>query len=197
MTGKKVAVAVDGVVIDWLQGLKSHVAARLRVPPKQLAMNVSWNLSEWGIDNPLPYLRGFLASDMAGRAHPIPGAEEGLASLRSAGFEVKAVTRRQHMVGDDPDDKARAREVTVQWFAERPELGVLPEDLVFAGDPVSVEADVWIDNSPGRVQRLVNEGRPVWLLPQPWNRGVQTLPGVSLLFDGWASIGDLIEAQGS
>lgn len=189
-----VAVAADGVIIDWVTGLRAHVAARLRVPPERLNENVSWNLAEWGVDNPQEYLRGFLSSPMAARVSPIDDAAQGLAELRGAGFSVLAVTRRQHMVGDDAYARSKAREITAQWFENHPELGVGPSEVVFTADPVSVSADVWIDNAPGRVERLLKQNKPVWVMPQPWNRSVQTRPGVHILFDGWKSVDDLIGA---
>lgn len=190
-----VAVTLDGVVIDWMTGLRSHVAARIGVAPQRLPSNVSWNLAEWGVDDPRPYLKGFLTSPMAGRVKPIKGAAEGLAKLREAGLAVLSVTRRQHMVGDDPDSQAIAREITLQWCVDNPELGIQPDDLVFTNDPVAVEAKVWVDNAPRRVERLVAENKPVWLLPQPWNRSVRNRPGIKVLFDGWESIDDLIADQ--
>ncbi len=191
-TGQKVAVTVDGVVIDWMKGLRSHVGARLRVAPRHLTPNVSWNLSEWGVDDPTPYLRNFLTSPMAARVDAIGGAAEGLAQMRDAGMLVQAVTRRQHMVGDDGADQSKAHDITLQWFNDHPELGVEAGDVVFTNDPVSVDADIWIDNAPRRVERLIDADRSVWVLPQPWNRSVQTRTGVNVLFDGWDSVGDLI-----
>ncbi len=190
-----VAVTVDGVVIDWVKGLKSHVAARLRLPPMELPENVSWNLAEWGVSDPEPFLRDFLASSMSARVQVIPGAAEGLARLRDAGFLVLAVTRRQHMVGNDEQAQQKAREITLQWFDSHPELGVHTSDVLFTSDPVSVEADIWIDNAPRRVERLLEMDKPVWLLPQPWNRAVHTREGLNILFDGWQSVDDLIAAH--
>ena len=49
-----------------------------------------------------------------------------------------------------------------------------------------------MDDAPRRVQRLVEAEKPVWVLPQPWNRSVVQHPGVHVLFDGWSSVDDLI-----
>ena len=190
-----VAVTVDGVVIDWMTGLRAHVAARKAVPPKRLTPNVSWNLVEWGVRDPQKYLRGFLSSPMAARVGVIDGAAEGLARLVDAGFTVVATTRRQHMVGDDDGAQAKAHAVTLQWFRQHPELGIDEGNLLFTADPVAVDADVWIDNAPRRVERLLEVGKPVWLLLQPWTRSVHNRPGVNVLFDGWDSIDDLIAAN--
>lgn len=190
-----VAVTIDGVIIDWMTGLRAHVAARLGKAPQRLTPNVSWNLAEWGVDDPQPYLERFLSSPMAGRVHPIQGAAEGLAQLSSAGFTIVPVTRRQHMVGDNSDSQAAARDITLKWFDAHPELGISPDDIVFTNDPVGVDASIWIDNAPRRVERLLEQDKPVWLLPQPWNRSVHNRPGVNVLFEGWDSISDLIAAQ--
>lgn len=183
---------MDGVIANWVKGLRAHVAARHAVADRQLALNVSWDLSEWGVTDPAGTIREFLLSPMSGRLKLVEGAESGVARLQSAGFRVLAVTRRDHMVGDDPDDQTRTREIALQWFDGQPDLGLGRDDIVFTDDPVAVGADVWVDDAPRRVERLVAASRPVWLLPQPWNRPVMQQPGVRVLFDGWASVEDLI-----
>lgn len=186
---------MDGVVANWVKGLRAHVATRHAVADRQLALNVSWDLSEWGVTDPAAAIREFLLSPMSGRLKLVEGAEKGVARLQSAGFRVVAVTRRDRMVGDDPDDQSRTREIARQWFAGQPQLGVAGDDIVFTDDPVAVDADVWVDDAPRRVKRLVKATKPVWLLPQPWNRAVMQQAGVSVLFDGWESVDDLIAAH--
>ena len=190
-----VAVTMDGVIANWVRGLRSHVATRHGVADQQLALNVSWDLSEWDVSDPAATIREFLLSPMSGRLKVVPGAAEGVTRLRDAGFKVCAVTRRDHMVGDSADDQGKTRAIARQWFAAQPELGIGHDDIVFTEDPVALDADVWIDDSPRRVLRLAEADKPVWLLPQPWNRSVMQQGGVSLLFDGWASIDDLIAAH--
>ncbi len=187
-----VAISLDGVIANWVKGLRSHVATRKGVADRQLDENVSWDLSEWGVTNPKKMLRDFLVSPMMGRLHLMAGAEQGIATLRDAGFDVMVLTRRQRMAGDDQADKAIARQTTQRWFAEKPELGVGDDDIVFTDDPVSASADIWIDDSPQRAERLLAAGKEVWLLPRPWNRKACKHPEVNILYDGWDSIGDLI-----
>lgn len=190
-----VVVTMDGVIANWVKGLRAHVAARHAVADRQLALNVSWDLSEWNVDDPAATIRNFLLSPMSGRLKLVEGVEAGIARLQSAGFRVVAVTRRDHMVGDNPDDQDRTREIVRQWFADQPQLGIGGGDIVFTDDPVAVDADVWIDDAPRRIQRLAAADKPVWLLPQPWNRSVMQHQGVSVLFDGWSSVNDLIAAH--
>ena len=194
-TTRTVALSMDGVIANWVRGLRAHVAARHAVADRQLAMNVSWNLAEWDVDDPAATIREFLLSSMSGRLKLVEGAEGGIARMQSAGFRVLAVTRRDHLVGDNPDDQSRTREIARQWFAGQPQLGIGEEDIVFTEDPVSVDANVWVDDAPRRVKRLVEASRPVWVLPQPWNRSVIQQPGVHVLFDGWSSVDDLIGAH--
>ena len=186
---------MDGVIANWVKGLRAHVAARHAVADRQLALNVSWDLSEWGVEDPAATIREFLLSPMSGRLKLVNGAEGGIAALQSAGFRVLAVTRRDHLVGDDPDDQAKTREIARQWFAGQADLDVDEDDIVFTEDPVAVAADVWVDDAPRRVKRLVEADKPVWLLPQPWNRSVMQSDGVNVLFDGWDSVDDLIAAH--
>ena len=186
---------MDGVIANWVKGLRAHVAARNAVADRELALNVSWDLSEWGVDDPAATIREFLLSPMSGRLKLVAGADAGVARLQSAGFRVLAVTRRDNMVGDDAGDRSRTREIVHQWFADKPELGIDAADITFTEDPVSVDADVWVDDAPRRVRRLVEADKPVWLLPQPWNRSVVQHAGVNVLFDGWDSVDDLIAAH--
>ena len=186
---------MDGVIANWVKGLRAHVAARHAVANQQLALNVSWDLSEWDVDDPAATIREFLLSPMSGRLKLVEGAEAGIARLQSAGFRVVAVTRRDHMVGDNPDDQDRTREIVHQWLAGQPGLGISSDDTVFTDDPVAVDADVWVDDAPRRIHRLAAAGKPVWLLPQPWNRSVMQHQGVHVLFDGWSSVDDLISTH--
>ncbi|GEM_PF-2727168 len=186
---------MDGVIANWVKGLRAHVAARHAVADRQLALNVSWDLSEWGVADPAAAIREFLLSPMSGRLKLVDGAEAGIARLQSAGFRVLAVTRRDRMVGDNPDDQEQTRAIALQWFAGQPQLGIGDDDVVFTDDPVSIGADVWVEDAPRRIRRLAEADKPVWLLPQPWNRSVMQHAGVSLLFDGWDSVDDLIAAH--
>ena len=190
-----VAVAMDGVIANWVKGLRAHVAARHAVADRQLALNVSWDLSEWGVADAAATIREFLLSPMSGRLKLVDGADSGVAALQAAGFRVIATTRRDHLVGDNPDDQSRTREIAQQWFADQPELSIDRNDIVFTEDPVSVDADVWVDDAPRRVRRLAEADKAVWVLPQPWNRSVVQHPGVQVLFDGWGSVDDLIAAH--
>ena len=186
---------MDGVIANWVKGLRAHVAARHAVADRQLALNVSWDLSEWDVADPAATIRNFLLSPMSGRLKLVDGVEAGIARLQSAGFRVVAVTRRDHMVGDNPDDRDRTREIVRQWFAGQPQLGIGGDDIVFTEDPVAVDADVWVDDAPRRIRRLAEADKAVWLLPQPWNRSVMQHQGVNVLFDGWSSVDDLIAAH--
>ena len=186
---------MDGVIANWVKGLRAHVAARHAVADRQLALNVSWDLSEWDVDDPAETIREFLLSPMSGRLKLVEGVEGGVAALQSAGFRVLAVTRRDHMVGDNPDDQDKTREIARQWFAGQPQLAIDGDDIVFTEDPVAVDADVWVDDAPRRGKRLAEADKPVWLLPQPWNRSVMQSEGVNVLFDGWDSVDDLIAAH--
>ena len=186
---------MDGVIANWVKGLRAHVAARHGVADRQLALNVSWDLSEWGVADPAATIREFLLSPMSGRLKLVKGTDAGVARLQSAGFRVVAVTRRDHLVGDNPDDQDRTRDIARQWFAGQPQLGIGGDDIVFTDDPVAVDADVWVDDAPRRIRRLAEAAKPVWLLPQPWNRSVMQHQGVNVLFDGWDSVDDLIAAH--
>jgi len=186
---------MDGVIANWVKGLRAHVAARHAVADRQLALNVSWDLSEWDVEDPAAMIREFLLSPMSGRLKLVDGAEGGIGALQSAGFRVLAVTRRDHMVGNNPDDQTRTREIARQWLAGQPQLGMSADDIVFTEDPVGLDADVWVDDAPRRVKRLVEAAKPVWVLPQPWNRTVVQHPGVHVLFDGWRSVEELISTH--
>ena len=105
------------------------------------------------------------------------------------------LTRRERMAGDDPADKEVARETTRQWFAEKPDLGISEDDIVFTDDPVAADADIWMDDSPQRAERLLDAGKEVWMLPRPWNRDACKHPQINILYEGWDSIGDLISSS--
>lgn len=192
-----VAISLDGVIANWVKGLRAHVAARQGVADRQLAMNVSWDMSEWGVTDPRATVSDFLMSPMMERLTLVDGVESGLAQLHGAGLSVLVLSRRVSMVGADPSDQAHVRDATRRWFASRPELGIGAGDIMFTDDPVATDADVWVDDAPVRVERLVAANKPVWLLPQPWNRSVRQLSGASILYEGWDSAHELVASLNS
>ena len=187
-----VAISLDGVIANWVKGLRSHVATRQGVADGQLPENVSWDLSEWKVEDARTTMRDFIRSPMLGRLNLMAGVGGGIASLRQAGFSVLVLTRRERMAGDDPADKAIARDTTRLWFADQPELGIGDDDIAFTDDPVSAHADIWVDDSPRRAERLLAASKEVWMLPRPWNREACKHPEINILYEGWDSIGDLI-----
>ena len=186
---------MDGVIAKLGQRPSSPRAARHAVADQHLALNVSWDLSEWSVADPAAAIREFLLSPMSGRLKLVAGVNAGVARLQSAGFRVVAVTRRGPPGGRQSRRPEPDRDIARQWFAGQPQLGIDGDDIVFTDDPVAMDADVWVDDAPRRIRRLAEAAKPVWLLPQPWNRSVVQHQGVNLLFDGWDSVDDLIAAH--
>lgn len=86
----------------------------------------------------------------------VPGAPGGLDALGELG-QVRFITSR----------KAPARPDTERWLAESPWAGARL-DMV-ATDKSRFPANLYIDDAPHHVKRLVAAGRPVVLFSQPWN----------------------------
>ena len=163
----RLGVDLDGVVADYIAGLRETVAAARGGDPSELTLDVDWELTPWGL-GPGDYLahhNRFVADGGYLRLDPLPGAVEALHRLAAAGVLIRIVTHR----GFHRPQVHRSLADTIQWLHDHQ----VPYDEFCAVEgKTEVECDLHIDDAPHHIAAFHDAGRPVVVFDAPWNRHV-------------------------
>lgn len=162
-------VDLDGVVADFIQGLKPIAAEWLGVAVDSLTDEVSYGFKEWNLGGSRGYddlhryavkERGLFAS-----LPPIPGAPAALRRLSRKGVRIRIITHRLYIQWFH----RQAVTQTVEWLEHH---GVPYWDLCFMAAKSSVEADVYVEDSPSNIANLRKRKRHAIVLRNSTNRDV-------------------------
>lgn len=151
-------VDLDGVVADFYTGLRPIAAEWLGVDAASLPLQVTWNLSEWGVpEAPGGYdaLHRFAVTqrNLFRELKPIPGAPAALRRLSKAHVRIRIIT---HRLCIEYSHQQAVRQ-TVEWLDH---YDVPYWDLCFMRDKAAVGADLYVEDSPTNVKTLRDDGHP-------------------------------------
>lgn len=152
------AVDLDGVVVDYYKAIRPIAAEWLNKPVQELTPNFSFGFKEWGLppkgELGYNYLHRWAVrqKDIFLTAEPIPGAAYTLRRLSAKSIHIRIVTHRLYVGG--LHEKVVAQ--TVQWL-ERHHIPY--SDLCFLKNKVSLDADLYIDDSPSNIRAYANAGK--------------------------------------
>lgn len=178
-------VDLDGVVADFIQGLKPIAAEWLGVPISDLSDDVSYGFKEWNIGNEHAYndLHRFALKERSlfAKLIPIADAAPSLRRLSSRGIRIRIITHRLYI----PWFHRQAVLQTVEWLEEH---GIPYWDLCFMAEKSSVDADIYIEDSPKNIQSLRAAGKKVLVFRNSTNR-LESEPAATNWLDveQWAS----------
>jgi beta-phosphoglucomutase-like phosphatase (HAD superfamily) len=162
-------VDLDGVVADFIGGLKPIAAEWLGVPVASLTDDVSYGLKEWGLGGSKGYieLHRFAVKErqLFERLLPIEGAPSALRRLSRKGVRIRVITHRLYIEWFH----RQAVIQTVEWLERH---GVPYWDLCFMARKSSVEADAYVEDSPANIESLRKAGRHVIVLRNSTNKHV-------------------------
>ncbi|WP_297006583.1 5' nucleotidase, NT5C type [uncultured Corynebacterium sp.] len=160
---------VDGVIADYAGGLRPYAASDFGVIADGLPEPDIYSIVDaWPFSDYAHYRRVHRAAVEAGlyRSLPlIPGAAEAIRELSTAGVHVRIVTHRLFIGGQH----ARVVSDTVAWL-EKHRIPYM--SLCFTGLKDSVGAHVYVEDSPANIAALREEGWPVFVADQKYNREV-------------------------
>lgn len=148
-------VDLDGVCADFYAGLRPIAAEWLGVDVSTLPLRVSWGLPEWGIDKaPGGYeaLHRFAVTqrDLFRILPPMSGAPAALRRLSAENVRIRIITHRFFI---KYFHQVAARQ-TIEWL----DYHDIPYwDLCFMKEKSAVGANIYIEDSPGNVERLRRE----------------------------------------
>jgi len=162
-------VDLDGVCAEHTLRFRAIVAERLGVEPDSLPLERGWDFAEWGFgpgDFETHHRAAVVDHRMFRHLDVIDGAAEALWRLSDAGVWIRVITHRLYV---NWGHQAAATD-TVAWLDD---ARIPYRDLCFLGAKPQVEADLYIDDSPGNVEALRAAGNEVIVFDQPYNRSLQ------------------------
>jgi 5'(3')-deoxyribonucleotidase len=178
-------VDLDGTCADFYGGLRPIAAEWLGVGVETLPEKVTWGLPEWGIDRaPGGYQRlhryAVTQKDLFKSLKPMPGAPVALRRLSTEGIRIRIITHRLfikyfHQI---------AVRQTIEWLDS---YDIPYWDLCFMYDKAAVGADLYIEDSPGNVEKLRLDKHPTIVFSNSTNLH---LPGPRA--DTWGEVVDLV-----
>lgn len=159
-------VDLDGVVADFIGGLKPIAAEWLGVQPGTLTDKVSYGLKEWKLGGVQGYrdLHRYAVKErrLFEVLPPIQGAPAALRRLARRGVRIRIITHRLYIEWFH----RQAVNQTVEWL-ER--YGIPYWDLCFMAQKSSVDADAYVEDSPTNIQSLRSAGKKVIVLRNSTN----------------------------
>ena len=162
-------VDLDGVVADFIGGLRPIAAEWLGVAADSLTTDVSYGFAEWGLEDVGGYeglhRHAVKHRGLFERLPAMPGAPAALRRLAAAGIRIRIITHRLYI----PWFHREAVRQTVDWLEAH---GIPYWDLCFMRDKAAVGADLYLEDNPANVAALRAAGHPTIVVRNSTNRSV-------------------------
>ena len=160
-------VDLDGVVADFIGGLRPIAAEWLGVEMDSLTTDISYEFPEWNLNEFGGYdaLHRFAVKerDLFKKLPPIEGAPAVLRRLSTRNIRIRIITHRLFIKWFHEE----AIEQTVKWLEHH---GIPYWDLCFMRDKSAVGADLYVEDNPDNIQALRNEGHKTIVVVNSMNR---------------------------
>ena len=169
-----IGLDLDGTMADTTAGLRKTVVAARNYPSTELVdkallpePNTYWAYYEgegaWFSDKK-EFLQHFLAAEKGGIYLDLPiydGAKATIDQLKSAGFNITAITARHNSYDED----------TLHWVNKH---AIPVEKIIHSGEDKHLvpDIDIFIDDAPHVLQSLIDNGRKVIIYDQEYNRHI-------------------------
>lgn len=177
-------VDLDGVVADFIAGLKPIAAEWLGVREEDLPDDVSYGLDEWKlVDYCALHRFAVTRRDLFRRLSPLPGAPAALRRLAQRGLHIRIITHRLFI--DHFHEQAVSQ--TVGWLEAH---GIPYRDLCFMKDKAAVGADLYLEDSPENIRALRGAGCEVFIMENSTNRHLNGIKAKN-----WAEMEELIATK--
>jgi len=153
-------VDLDGVVANFIEGLRPIAAEWLGVEESTLARDVGYGFAEWHLER-----MGTDTADGYERLHrfavtqrnlfrdlpPIDGAPAALRRISALGVRIRIITHRLYIKHFHRPALAQ----TIDWLDHH---GVPYWDLCFMAEKAAVGADLYVEDSPANIASLRESG---------------------------------------
>lgn len=159
-------VDLDGVVADFVGGLKPIAAEWLGVPVQQLTEQLSYGFAEWNLEACGGYeaLHRFAVKerDLFRTLPPIAGAPAALRRLATREVRIRIITHRLYI----PWFHREAVQQTVEWLEQH---GIPYWDLCFMRDKAAVGANLYLEDNPSNIEALRADGHATIVMSNSTN----------------------------
>lgn len=160
-------VDLDGVVADFVRGLKPIAAEWLGVPAGELTEELSYGFGEWQLEACGGYeaLHRFAVKerDLFRHLPPIAGAPAALRRLATREVRIRIITHRLYI----PWFHREAVQQTVEWLEQH---GIPYWDLCFMRDKAAVGANLYLEDNPANIEALRGDGHSTIVVVNSTNR---------------------------
>ncbi|MBD3778731.1 hypothetical protein [Cellulomonas sp. ES6] len=176
---------IDGVCADYTSAFREFCSARMNLPESSFPEPTAYNLVAAGwpfssVDEYLKYHREAVEDGLYARVPAYAGVSEALWSLSSADVHVRIVSHRLFLSGLH---RVIVRD-TADWL-ERQDIPYM--SLCMTGLKDSIEATVYVEDSPSMIRALRKAGSDVVIFDQPYNRDL-----AGARFSDWRQGGELL-----
>ena len=162
-------VDLDGVVADFIGGLRPIAAEWLGVEENSLTTEISYEFPEWNLKEFGGYdaLHRFAVKerDLFKNLPPIEGAPAVLRRLSTKGIRIRIITHRLFIKWFHEE----AIQQTVKWLEH---YGIPYWDLCFMRDKSAVGADLYLEDNPDNIKALRNDGHKTIVVVNSMNRSL-------------------------
>lgn len=180
-------VDLDGVVADFMRGLKPIAAEWLGVPESALSDEVQYGFPEWDLEPAGGYeaLHRFAVKerDLFLKLPPLEGAPAVLRRLSARGIRIRIITHRLYI----PWFHREAIRQTSEWLERH---GIPYWDLCFMRDKAAVGADLYLEDNPANIEALRADGHETIVVSNSTNRH---LPGPRA--ENWREVEALVSER--
>jgi 5'(3')-deoxyribonucleotidase len=180
-------IDLDGVCADFYTRIRELAAEWFECTLDDLTPEVSYGLSEWGIQTPEQYasLHRFAVTqrDLFSTVPMLPGTRRVLRKLSSEGYRIRIITHRlflQHF------HEVAVRQ-TITWLDSH---GIPYWDLCFMKEKDQVGADIYVEDSPDNLDRLRAAGHYAICFGNSTNRHIQAPRA-----QNWDEVYDLVKQR--
>ena len=184
-------VDLDGVVMDFYGALKPIAAEWMGKPVSELTDDYRYGLEAWGLldkkggyDLSYPALHRYAVNqhEIFKNAAPIPGASFHLRRLSRLGVHIRIITHRLFVGGLHGKSVTQ----TASWLEKH---DIPYQDLCMVADKTSINADLYIDDSPLNIEAFSKIGRPCIVFENPTNKHINA----PLRAKTWDEVYNLVE----
>ena len=159
---------IDGVVYPYMDAVRAvaeEIVGHALPSVRWYDLQRSWGIS--ASIHQAAHLRVF-ATHRSHYMDPVSGAPEALRELHDAGVEIMFLTRRVNYTASIGGSFDRAADITRKWL----DGWAPPHDVIFEMHKTDCkrESTLMLEDNPAEAEAMIEQGRQVWLLDQPYNR---------------------------
>ena len=160
---------LDGTCADFYGRIREIAAEWLGRPLDSLPVETDWSLRSWGIEEGgYETFHRFAVTqrDLFSTMAPLEGAPQAIRRLAAEGVRIRIITHR--LVISYFHETAVAQ--TVRWLDHH---GIPYWDLCFMREKGDVDANLYVEDAVGNIERLVTKGAEVLIMSNGANRSLE------------------------